>query len=286
MPTQTKHTDIAIIGGGIIGLTLAYIASQRGLEVTVFERNSHSVGASIRNFGMVWPIGQAPGKGLDRALRSREHWRKASDRCGFWRIENGSLHLAYAADEWLILLECYGGAVENGFRCSLLSADIVTSSYLGVYPSGLVGALRSETEIIVDPREVPVKLAAWLQGQPNTHILFNQAVQEIEDGRLLSNGQEWTFNQSFICCGSDLETLYPEVFQDSPLIKSKLQMLRTYPQPNGWRVGSSLCAGLTLAHYASFTDCPSLPAYKARIQAESPHFFDCGIHVIVSQNGK
>ena len=286
MSSQAQHTEVAIIGGGIIGLTLAYIASQKGLQVSVFERNSQSVGASIRNFGMVWPIGQAPGKGLDRALRSREHWRKASDTCGFWRIENGSLHLAYADDEWQIMQEFYEGAADHGFQCSFLSPDEITSTYQGINPSGLVGALRSETEIIVDPREVPIKIATWLQGQPNTQVLFNQAVQEMEDGRLLSNGQEWTFDQAFICCGSDLETLYPEVFQDSPLIKSKLQMLRTYPQPNGWRVGTSLCAGLTLAHYASFADCPTLPAYKKRIQDESPHFFDWGIHVMVSQNGK
>ncbi|MEM6763497.1 MAG: TIGR03364 family FAD-dependent oxidoreductase [Bacteroidota bacterium] len=286
MPAHSKHTEIAIIGGGIVGLTLAYMAARKGLGVTVFERNSQAVGASIRNFGMIWPIGQAAGKGLRRALRSRELWREASDTCGFWRIENGSLHLAYHEDEWHILQEFQEGASDKRFQVSLCSPDEVLQTYQGINPRGLKGALRSETEMIVDPREVPQKLASWLQHQANCQVLFDHPVQHMEDGRLATNGEEWMFDQAFICCGSDFETLYPQVFLGSALIKSKLQMLRTFPQAGGWRVGASLCAGLTLAHYASFADCPSLPALKARIQEESPQFFDWGIHVMVSQNGK
>jgi glycine/D-amino acid oxidase-like deaminating enzyme len=60
--------DVVVIGGGVIGMAFAYRARKLGFSVAVIEREKKANGGSIRNFGMIWPIGQPVGKLRDRAM--------------------------------------------------------------------------------------------------------------------------------------------------------------------------------------------------------------------------
>lgn len=104
LDNQLKKYDVAVIGGGIVGLAMAYTVAQKGLSVVLFERHPQAIGASIRNFGLIWPVGQAPDK-LDRALRARAVWQELQQKAGFWAVPTGSLHLAYHADEMAVIEE-------------------------------------------------------------------------------------------------------------------------------------------------------------------------------------
>jgi hypothetical protein len=61
-------------------------------------------------------------------------------------------------------------------------------------------------------------------------------------------------------------------------------MMKTRPQPNGWRLGPHLAGGLTLCHYRSFAACDTLPALKARVAEQLPAYVRYGIHVMAAQN--
>ena len=286
MNSSPSSTEIAIVGGGIIGLTLAYTAAKAGHKVSLFEKNERAVGATIRNFGMIWPIGQPSGPLLEQALRSRTIWEEVATATGLWHDPVGSLHLAYQADEWAVLEEFYADSKECGYSCELLSADRVLELSPAANPEGLLGGLLSHTEMIVDPREVPGTITHWLREKYQVDFHYHTSVLGVEEGLLTTGKGKWSFDKAFVCCGADLEMLFPDSFQESKITKVKLQMLRTSPQPSGWRMGPSICGGLTLTHYHSFAHCKALPALQERIQRESPWFPKWGIHVMMSQNGK
>jgi glycine/D-amino acid oxidase-like deaminating enzyme len=94
-----------VIGAGIVGLATSRALAMRGYKVTVFERNERAVGASIRNFGMIWPIGQATGPMYERAMLSRSIWKTICTEAKIWHDEVGSLHLAYHDDELQVIQE-------------------------------------------------------------------------------------------------------------------------------------------------------------------------------------
>jgi FAD dependent oxidoreductase TIGR03364 len=283
--TASNRTEIAVVGAGIVGLAHALAAARQGHRVTVFERNERAVGASIRNFGMVWPIGQPVGKLRQRALRSRQIWLELAEKGDFFRDPVGSLHLAYHADELAVLEEFVAIAPETDCPGQLLTAAEVAQKSPAAITDGLLGALWSETEVIVDPREAIATLPVLLQSLFNVEFHFGATVNAIAHPQLTVNGEPWQADHIFVCSGADFETLYPDLYRQSGITKAKLQMMRTAPQPHPWRMGPALCGGLTLTHYAAFADCPSLPVLKQRLQAELPFAIDWHIHVMMSQNG-
>lgn len=279
------HADLAIVGAGIVGLAHAYHAARRGWSVVVFERSLQAQGASIRNFGMLWPIGQAPGRAYRIASRSREIWSDVIEQAKLWHDSSGSLHVAYQTDEMAVLEEFNERAPVLGYECQLLTSADVLERSPAVRSEGLLGALYSTTEMIVDPREVIAKLPAWLAERYGVSFRFGRTVLSVNLPKVVTSTETWHADRVVVCGGADFETLYPEIFAQSGLVRCKLQMMRTVPQPGGWRLGPALCGGLTLRHYAAFQGCDSLAAYRARIAHEMPEYDRWGIHVMVAQNG-
>ena len=280
-----NKADIAIIGAGILGLAHALTAAKRGHQVVVFERNPQAQGASIRNFGMIWPIGQAPGTIHQCALKSRQTWLDLAHKTDFWLAATGSLHLAYADDEFAILSEFAALAPDLGYEVELLDAAGVLARSQAVRESNLKGGLWSASEVCVDPRQAIAALPGYLEREYGVSFRFSTPVHRIDLPRIDTATASWIVDRAIVCSGTDFESLYPEVFATSGLTRCKLQMMRTAPQPASWRLGPLLTAGLILRHYAAFEQCASLPAYAQRIADESPEFDTWGIHVMASQNG-
>lgn len=93
-----RTPDVLVVGGGLIGLSIGYFLSERGIRVQVIETSGLVSGASGANAGGIWPNDQGPLHSPDfqaLALLSRDMWARLSLRLEFdfdWRV-NGLLNV-------------------------------------------------------------------------------------------------------------------------------------------------------------------------------------------------
>lgn len=270
-----------VIGAGIVGLATARALAIRGFQVQVIERNTRATGASIRNFGMIWPIGQPDGELYERAMLSRRIWKEVAKEAGLWYDKVGSMHMAYHKDEWDVLQELAESFRRRNYL--LLNPAETKAGSAAIVTDNLLGSLYSPDEMLVDPREAIAKIPTWLSEKWGVKFCWGKAVTDVSYPAVYAGMEEWEADEIFVCSGMDFETLYPQTFRSAPLTKCKLQMLRMEAQPGNWRIGPALCGGLSLLHYNSFKTAASLPALKHRIEQYSREYLEYGIHVMVSQ---
>src|SRR5689334_1883390 len=142
-----RHKTAIVIGAGIVGLASAKYLAEKGYAVTVFERNEKAIGASIRNFGMLWPIGQPEGMMYERALRSKAVWKQICKDAKLWYNESGSLHLCYNEMEWRVANELTELMKDARPVAALTKEEVILKSE-AANPDGLLGALWSGDEMI------------------------------------------------------------------------------------------------------------------------------------------
>lgn len=275
------HKTAIVTGAGIVGLAMARALAVRGYSVTVLDRSGISMGASVRNFGMVWPIGQPDGPLYERALLSRGIWKQICDEAGAWYEEAGSLHLAYEEDEWHVLEELH--QIYRNRNYQLLNPQQVLDRSPFACKDQLKGGLYSPEELIVDPRKAIPAVTAWLKEKYEVEFIRGCTVTDISYPDVYTADEMYTADRIFVCSGADFETLYPDLLAEQPLVKCKLQMMRLQAPASGQRIGPALCGGLSLVHYASFKAATSLGLLHQRLEKEMKPFLTWGIHVMVSQ---
>lgn len=70
---MTTHSEVVIVGGGVMGCATAYYLARRGIKSTVFEQNTFGWGASGATAGVIGPLWHVPHDNkpfFDLALKS------------------------------------------------------------------------------------------------------------------------------------------------------------------------------------------------------------------------
>ena len=162
--TSTATPDAAVIGGGVIGLSVAWAAARRGLSVAVYERGAFGEGASRVAAGMLAPVSEADAgePALLRAgIASLERWPAFADALGLGDAYRacGTLVVARDADEAEALDRERALREDLGLPVQRLLGSEARRREPGLAP-GVRAALDVPGDHAVDPRELTARLVA------------------------------------------------------------------------------------------------------------------------------
>jgi FAD dependent oxidoreductase TIGR03364 len=274
---------VVIVGSGVIGLAHAIVAREAGCKVTVIERHTRPLGASIRNFGTIWPIGLAFGSERGQGLYGVRRWREMSQTAGFWADPCGSLSLAYREEAWAVLQEfsTQPEAASEGFE--LLSPEETLRRHPLANPAGLRGALFSPHETCLRSADALTALIAYARTQGVEFEYGACAIKVHEDAVELADGRSFEFDRCVIAAGEEMRLLFPDELATANVRPCQLQMMRSAPIAE--RLGAMMVSDLTLAHYPAFKRCPSLGALQTLLDETMGAFEEWGVHVIAAQHG-
>jgi len=133
------EADYAIIGGGVVGLSVAWGLLKRGLRVTVIDGDDGSFRASRGNFGLVW----VQSKGMNQPRYAR------------WSQQSAAIWAAFAEElghntGQAVPLEQNGGYdlhfSEDTLQATVEKYEVLKAKLGGDYPYEVLGhnALRKE----------------------------------------------------------------------------------------------------------------------------------------------
>ncbi len=286
MTADSNDTDLIVIGGGVLGAFHAYHALQRGLNVILLERHSAPQGATVRNFGQVVPSGldqnwQRYGRESLRIYETIQSQFDISIR------RQGSLYIASDEEELTLIEELHQINAGKDYPSELWTTAGCRARYPQLRSEYCRGGLFFPQELSVNPRLMVHRLHKFLNQQSGYRSHFQACVRDVQmqgNGRVAvttSNGQCFFAAKVIVCCGSEFQLLFPELFQASDLQAVKLQMLRLKPQA-GMVLPGNVLTGRSIRRYESFSQCPSWNAIQSR---QTPDDFaqQWGIHILFKQ---
>jgi glycine oxidase len=209
MPKGTRRADVVVVGGGVIGLTLAWRARAKGLSVTVLERGEIGMGTSHVAAGMLAPVaevefGDAGQAVLELGLHSAEMWPEFAaelERCSGEQVgllRTGTLVLARDEDEARELERQIVFRESLGLRMTRLRPSEAREREPALAPTVRL-ALEAPEDHSVDPRLVLVALRRACElvgvdlreGAPVTRVELDQLSARVtgvvlQDGELVS----------------------------------------------------------------------------------------------------
>jgi glycine oxidase len=192
--TEKRSFDAIVVGGGVIGLSCAWRAAQRGARVAVLERGEPGCGATRVAAGMLAPVGEltfGEPELLERTLAAARLYpdfvaeleAATGESTGYERL--GALHVALDRDEAAQLRRVHDLQRSLDLeaewlpprRCRELEPGLTPSFHGGVFAPG---------EAAVDPRALTRVLLAALAAEGVEVWTGAEVVDGIFDGEWLA----------------------------------------------------------------------------------------------------
>lgn len=156
-----RHCDVLIIGGGIIGCSIAYYTSKYGRDVTIIEKGEFVSGTSSRCDGNILAIDKDPGFDSQMSLVSQKLVTELSEELerSFEYRAPGSILVCESDEEMEAAQQWVNRQKEAGLPFRMLDRqDIREESPF--FADDLLGGLECATDSTVNPYLLAFSLLA------------------------------------------------------------------------------------------------------------------------------
>lgn len=276
---SAHRSDVLILGGGIVGLTHARRARALGLSVTLIERSSTPVGASIRNFGHLCFSAQDDAM-QPLAKLSRAGWQHTIEDLGLWHQHRATLAVARTEPEMTLLknLESRRPGVQ------VLDQTAVQRELDGL-GGGLFGGAVLLDDIRVDPRQAVPALAEAAAAE-GVECHFRTSAHDISKRRdgihVTTSRGAFVADRVFVCVGHDLDHVFGDLADEAGVQRCRLNMVRI-ALPNQHRVRPAVLTTTSMARYGAFTETPGIDDVRADLSRRAPQLLDIVANVMCVQ---
>lgn len=259
---QTRaDADTVVIGGGVVGMSIAYGLVKAGDKVIVLDEGDDAFRASRGNFGLVWVQGKGA-RNLDYArwsLASARRWKTFADeleelaRIDVELQQAGGLRPAFAADDLARQLHEMA-QVRDAIGCAYPYQALDAADVRKLIPAAgpdMVGAIYSPMDGHVSPLRL---LRALVQafGRLGGSLCTSEAVQRIAHR---ANSFEVTTakrrvysSRVVLAAGLGCRVLAPQVGLEAPvhpergqvLVTERMQRFLPYPTPHVRQTGEGV----------------------------------------------
>lgn len=148
----TKNYEVAIIGGGIVGCSVAYYLAESGLDCILIEKNDIASGTSSRCDGNVSIVDKDPGFDSHMSWVSQElieDLSKKLDRPFEYR-RSGSILVCDNDDEMQAAVDWVKTQTANGLKFNVLDQQDIRNES-PYFAHDIPGGLECETDSLINP---------------------------------------------------------------------------------------------------------------------------------------
>ncbi|PEJ80621.1 NAD(P)/FAD-dependent oxidoreductase [Bacillus wiedmannii] len=191
-----RHCDVLIIGGGIIGCSIAYYTSKYGRDVTIIEKGEFVSGTSSRCDGNILAIDKEPGFDSQMSLVSQKLVTDLSEELehSFEYRAPGSILVCESDEEMEAAQQWVNSQKEAGLPFRMLDRqDIREESPF--FADDLLGGLECATDSTVNPYLLAFSLLAESK-KFGTKVFNHTEVKEMRrdiDGSFIVETTNGTF---------------------------------------------------------------------------------------------
>ncbi|CAM3971967.1 NAD(P)/FAD-dependent oxidoreductase [Bacillus luti] len=191
-----RHCDVLIIGGGIIGCSIAYYTSKYGRDVTIIEKGEFVSGTSSRCDGNILAIDKDPGFDSQMSLVSQKLVTELSEELehSFEYRAPGSILVCESDEEMEAAQQWVDRQKEAGLPFRMLDRqDIRAESPF--FADDLLGGLECATDSTVNPYLLAFSLLAdakKLGAKAYNHTEVKEMKRE-EDGSFIVETTNGTY---------------------------------------------------------------------------------------------